>query len=300
MAATLQNGISVSNTSGLALNPTADYDLDDGTLKYGLLTSAGAGFTEGRGSKWTASVANTETTYEKGEPFFRRVYERFAGFGQLEDDKATGGVGGQGGNPDQYFDSNGYTLREQLLMPGLARNLVYPSTPVSPCPAASSNLEDCEIPRGLLPWKTIGTSTVAITAANAGTIAVTQMRALFKFEAPSVTGITVGLTIVNNTTSIGKNFFSSPLSGSDFTGWKWITLTSTAGALNITNGNSLAVNINSGGGAPNGIVSAIWPRRDIEGGLNGAPRVYPGFNFVCLPRRAIATRCGRVAPGASK
>jgi hypothetical protein len=217
---TTTNGFDVAATP-----PTADVNFSDGVSTYGFLLKSP--LDEIRGDSFTAGVSSGSPTYRDAEPFSHMEWKAWGGgFGQVEQDSATGGTG-QGGDPTKWFDSNAFTMK-QFLMPGLARNLLFPSASVSPIPAATAALETVEIPRGVLPYKNIfGQSPVTpnFNATTAGAVVISMLRILVKFEDPTALNVLLNVTLNNITAATSATFITTLATVDGYTNFKWVTLT---------------------------------------------------------------------------
>jgi hypothetical protein len=189
---------------------------------------------ERRGSNFVASSGEGSSTYVDAEPFQRLVFERFGGgFGQPLLDRALGGLAGSGGDPTRFYATDGWTLKENVLMPGMARDLISYANPASPV------AEKYEVPRGVLP---IGNSPQNITAkfTTSSTVSISRFNILVWFWEFGNAPYTISATL--NGSSYQSTAISDP---KNYARWRWVALDRVAGGTNtLTAGNTHTLELN--------------------------------------------------------
>jgi hypothetical protein len=212
------NGLSVAAGN-------ADIDFYDGTETHGFICWSGSAITERRGSTFAQASGSGGATYVDAEPFSRQVWENFnGGFGQAQQNKVFGGTG-VGGDPSRYFHSSGWTLKGNILLPGMSRDLIAPSTPVS------GLATKWETPRGILPTShPAGTYTEITMLAN---VTFGRAKFLLKFATPTAT-TPFTLTATINGTNFTYAVQAADLQATDF---KWYNFAkSGGGTISLTSG----------------------------------------------------------------
>lgn len=220
------NGLSINNAN-------CDLEISSGNDVYGYLCAAGQPIQEARGNGFTGSVGSGAPTYQQATPYSITAWEDFnGGFGQVLQNRVVGGTGA-GGNQASYFYGNAWSLKGNILLPGMARNLINPSA------STSGVTDEYEVPRGVLPSSHPLGAYGQFTLTSSVTFR--KVRILVKFDRPTATSVTITGTVN------GLTYTSAAISNLDqYTYFKWVDLDSgsnhtlTAGTYTVTiNSNSV-------------------------------------------------------------
>ena len=215
----------------------ADLEIYNGYQTFGFRFAPGANLSERRGDAFAGQVASGGQNYDDATPFKRKVYKSFlGGFGQLNDNKVSGGVG-IGGDDTKFFYADAKTDRAGYLLPGPARNLVYNTYAASMLPVSGDQNpnagDEYEVPRGVMPAALLSGGPVyqnSFTVGAAALNGVTNLRVLLAlFDNTPATTVTLKADVYNGATLV-RSFTTTynPSTNSTINGWSWVTLSAAA------------------------------------------------------------------------
>lgn len=236
--------------------PTADVNLSDGVSTYGFLLKNS--IDEVRGDGFTSGVSSGDPTFKDAEPFNRMVWDDWSGgYGQVSQDSG-GTLPTKAGDPTKYFAGTMATYLPNALFPEPARNLIFPSTPVSPVnTGVGVAIEDCEVPRGVMPTKCpVNMTTQAqlpIVNSSGGALTINNVRVLAAFDDPTKSNVVLTAKI----TYLGTDYTYTATIASvvNYTGFYWFTL-NCAAPPTIANGDSADFTFVPN--TSNGVVAGVW------------------------------------------
>jgi hypothetical protein len=188
---------------------------------------------EKRGDGFAGQVASGGQNYDDAEPFKRKVYENFlGGFGQVSDNKVSGGVG-IGGDDTKFFFCDAMTDRAGYLLPGMARNQIYNTYAASVLSVSGDANpragDEYSIPKGVLPcdvvdYRYLFNRFTTVSAINP----VTTIRCLVNIR-ESVATFPITITCAVYLGAVFKTNFTFSITPSatanNYNGWTWVNLT---------------------------------------------------------------------------
>lgn len=215
----------------------ADLEIYNGYETFGFRLATGAPVTEKRGDGFAGQVASGGQNYDDATPFKRKVYDNFlGGFGQVSDNKVSGGVG-IGGDDTKFFYADAMTDRAGYLMPGMARNFIYNTYASAKLPVAGDANplpgDEYEVPRGVLPSALTSNRLTYSNTFTVGTSAlngITNIRLLLEvLDATINTTVTLNCEIWTTPTTLVRTFTATyNPSTYNLNGWAWFTLSAAA------------------------------------------------------------------------
>jgi len=224
--------------NGLTIDDgTADLEFYDGYGIWGFRLASLSPVTESRGDGFAGQIASGGQNFDDATPFKRKVYDNWlGGFGQLNDNKTTGGVG-IGGDDTKFFYADAKTDRAGYLMPGMARNFIYntkvnQTVPVSGKADPNPGDED-EVPRGVLA-QALSSEYRLHNSFNwqGGAVTLTKIRILFQLKNHTLnTPYTITVTLKGPLGIYSTDFtytFTPSTTYNTLNGWCWVTLTGSA------------------------------------------------------------------------
>lgn len=226
------NGLTIANKG-------ADIEFTDGVDVNGFKLTQDRWMTEIRGNAFVGQVSSGGSNYQDAEPWKRKVYDNFlGGFGQLSDNKVTGGIG-IGGDDTKFFYADAKTDRSGYLLPGMARNLIYNTITAAKIPVQGDSNpvagDEFEVPRGIVPcalsnaYATHNTFTTSLS----GFTGITNLRVLINLQNTSLFNYTVRAKVyaAGSLVATFSLDLQPQLNYPQYNGWCWINLVS--GAVNF-------------------------------------------------------------------
>lgn len=252
------NGLDLTTEQldGTIGNCDIELSVDDDV--YGYYLRSGVNIREVRANAFAGSIASGAPTYQQAGPYTRTVWENFGGgFGQEMQNRVIGGMAGIGGDASRYYHSTGWTLKGNILMPGMARNLVVARTSSNPNVEVSAEFEQ---PRGVHP---VNHPNGAYTKfAPTGSITFTKLKILLQIYRPALTTPIVVTATIDDT----HTFTASISDTTDYQRIRWVTLTGSSTTLN-TSTHTLRVNYTADGAAAQGLSFGCFVA-DLDGTEN--------------------------------
>lgn len=232
----------MATTNGFTLaNKKADIEIENAAGDVYGFQSLQPVIPESRASQLTASTGESSPTAKSAEPFETVEWSDWSyGMGQVNGDRQGGGPLGQGGNPSAYFSGDCFSLRPDKLLPGMARDMVYNTVNAAVQTPITDGLDpnagdEYEVPRGVVPFLFKKGGPVEIASVNwqvGGSVTVTAIRALVFVRSASGSGGVPPATYATLTATMAGSTYSATVSSanlSNYTGWKWLTLTKQSG-----------------------------------------------------------------------